>query len=121
MKKLPCRMLCLVLTIIMLLSAVPAAALDAAADSSTSPKVSEEPAVTAPDAEYTDIAGHWAEAALLRAVKDGYLTASGGKLYPNVPIDRAQAAAVINRVLKAAEKAEQEKAAEVVNGSSLDS
>jgi lipoprotein-anchoring transpeptidase ErfK/SrfK len=106
MKKLPCRVFCLVLAVMMLLSAVPAAALDETAPASQSPAVSEEPTAAAPEAEYADAAGHWAEKALLRAAGDGYLTASGGKLYPNAPIDRAQAAAVINRVLKAAEKAE---------------
>lgn len=50
-------------------------------------------------ADYDDVKGHWAESFLDRAVSDGILNGSSGKLNPNGTITGAEMAAVLVRAL----------------------
>lgn len=124
MKKLSVRLLCAALALTTLLSASPVFAEDAPAASaaptesaapveSSAPVVPAAPVVSpaptesaAPAAQYSDASGHWAEQTLLRAAGDGYIAGYAGKLTPNAPINRAQAATMLNRVLSASSVAE---------------
>jgi lipoprotein-anchoring transpeptidase ErfK/SrfK len=50
---------------------------------------------------FTDIKGHWAETALLRAVGEGFLQGSDQKLRPNDPVTRAELTAILTRAFSA--------------------
>ena len=57
--------------------------------------------------DFTDISGHWAEAALKKAFDDGLITGlSGTELAPDSPITAAQMITILCRVLGAAEKSD---------------
>jgi len=84
MKNAASRLLCLLLTLLLLTPALPVRA----------------------EGLYGDASGHWAEAALLRAVGEGLLVGSGDKLAPDGAVSRAQAAVILNRVLGAEEAAD---------------
>ena len=75
------------------------------------------PTALAEQAAYPDIEGHWAQPILIRAVDDGYLTGIDGNLMPDGSIDRAQAATIINRVLKAEKRADISAVTDVPEGS----
>lgn len=52
---------------------------------------------------FSDIYGHWAEPAMLKLVNQGYVSGYGYgnlNLYPNRPITRAEASAVLDRILQ---------------------
>jgi len=67
------------------------------------PKADEEPVWD----EFTDVSGHWAEAALKRAFEYGHLTGYGeGKMGPDEPITAAQMVTVLTRVLNASRTAD---------------
>ena len=52
------------------------------------------------DSDFSDISGHWAEAEIKRAVSLGWIQGYGdGTFRPDQPITRAEAMAIINRVL----------------------
>ena len=55
----------------------------------------------APYRDYDDIAGHWAEATLRKALGDGLIEGDNGLLYPDESITAAQALAILCRVLGA--------------------
>ena len=59
------------------------------------------PAFAAPADGFPDLKGHWAEAALTRAVQNGLLNGDGGKLLPDDTLTRAQLAAIVTRAFKA--------------------
>ncbi|MDO4270655.1 MAG: S-layer homology domain-containing protein [Eubacteriales bacterium] len=52
---------------------------------------------------FPDMAGHWAEASLARAVELGLLKGAGGKILPDDPVKRSEAAVILNRTLGASE------------------
>lgn len=68
-----------------------------AADTET-PPVEDEPG----DSGFPDVAGHWAEAALNRAVELGLLKGANGLLKPDDAVKRAEALTMLNRTLGAA-------------------
>lgn len=50
---------------------------------------------------YADVYGHWAEPVLTGLIRGGYVNGYGGRnLYPDRPITRAEAAAMLDRVLR---------------------
>lgn len=55
---------------------------------------------------YVDVYGHWAEPVLTGLIRQGYVNGYGGRnLYPDRPITRAEAAAMLDRVLRLTEGA----------------
>jgi hypothetical protein len=52
---------------------------------------------------YADVYGHWAQPALVKLIEAGYVDGYGGsQLYPDRPITRAEAASILDRILKPA-------------------
>ena len=61
--------------------------------------------VTALDAQFTDMPANWATSSLKNAVANGLLFGNEGKIMPNMPLTRAQMAAMVNRAFGATAKA----------------
>ncbi len=66
----------------------------------------------------SDIDGHWAKAAMQEFIDAGYLKGSGGKYLPDAQMNRAQFAAVVNRLMSySSESADISKFTDVKDGS----